>query len=156
MDEGLGIDLEHAFDMRVEFTADRGTFGPLPGGYSQGYTPTSGGTIYGPMLNGRVVPNSGADFATVRGDGVVEVNSHYLLEADDGTRIYISNRGFLIPSGGKGPLVNGTPQPHYFRFTPTFKVPEGPHGWMASAVFLGTGIRQSNPDHSIFRYYRVR
>jgi len=154
IDRILEPKLDHAFDIRIEFTPDRGTYGPLPGGHSQGYTPTSGGTIAGPLFSGKVVPHSGADFAAVRADGVVEVNSHYLIEADDGTRIYINNRGFLIPGGG--PIVNGTPQPRYFRFTPTFRVPEGPHGWMGSAVFLGLGVRQQNPDHSIFRYYLVR
>ena len=32
----------------------------LPGGGAQGYTPCSGGTIYGPRLSGKVVPDSGA------------------------------------------------------------------------------------------------
>jgi len=154
MFDPLAVSLEHAFDIKVEFDDNRCIFGPLPGGHSQGYTPTTGGQIYGPRLSGRVVPNSGADFATVRPDGVIEINSHYLLEVDDGTKIYICNRGYLVmakPSEGR--ISNGTPQPDYFRFTPTFKVPAGPHDWMARTVFLGAGERRSNPDFSIFRYY---
>ena len=46
---------------------------------------------------------SGADYATVRADGVVDFNAHYLLQADDGTYIYIVNRGYLkaAPGGGQ-------------------------------------------------------
>lgn len=157
MYDPLHVTLEHAFDIRVEFTADRGAFGPLPGGHSQGYTPTSGGRIYGPRLSGRVVPFSGADFAVVRPDGVIENNSHYLLETDDGTRIYIRNNGYLVRAADPATarISNGTPQPDYFRFTPTFKVPEGPHDWLSRSVLIGAGERRSDPDHSIFRYYLV-
>ena len=79
--------LEHVFDIEVLFGADRHIFGPLPGGGQQGYTPAIGGTISGPRLSGRVVPNSGADYAVVRDDGTIELSAHYMLEADDGTII---------------------------------------------------------------------
>jgi len=152
----LNATLEFAFEMRVNFTADRCIFGPLPGGGSQGYTPTSGGTIYGPRLQGRIVPYSGADFATVRGDGVIEINSHYLLEVDDGTHIYIRNQGYLVPAKkGEGLIVDGVAQPAYFRFSPSFRVPAGPHDWIARTMFVGTGERHADPDFSLFRYYAV-
>ena len=88
--------LEHVFDIEVLFSTDRRIFGPLPGGGSQGYTPTIGGTISGPRLSGRVVPDSGADYALVRDDGTIELSAHYMLEAEDGTSIYIQNRGYLV------------------------------------------------------------
>lgn len=149
--------LDYVFEMRVDFRPERCVFGPLPGGGSQGYTPCSGGEIYGPKLSGKVVPDSGADFADVRADGTIVINSHYLLEADDGTKIYINNRGYLIPAAkGEARIANGTPQPAYFRFTPTFVVPAGPHEWLGRTLFVGAGERRSNPDHSIFTYYAVR
>lgn len=156
MDSDMTVRLEHVFDVRVDFTADRCVFGPLPGGAMQGYTPASGGRIEGPRLRGRVVPHSGADFATVRADGVVVLNAHYLLEADDGTKIYINNRGYIVPAKpGEGVTAHGMVQPAYFRFTPTFTVPEGPHDWLGRTVILGTGERRADPDHSIFRYFAV-
>ena len=38
---------------------------------------------------------SGADWGTVRTDGVVELNAHYMLQADDGALIYIRNQGYV-------------------------------------------------------------
>ena len=142
--------LEHVFDIEVLFGADRVIFGPLPGGGSQGYTPPIGGTISGPKLSGSVVPNSGADYATVRGDGVIELNAHYLLKAEDGTLIYIMNKGYLVPGGP------GSSQPSYFRITPYFRVPEGPHDWLARTCIVGGGERRTGPDRSLFRYYALR
>ena len=156
-DPQVPANLEYAFETRVFFRAERCVFGPLPGGGSQGYTPCSGGEIYGPRLSGKVVPDSGADYADVRGDGAIVINSHYLLEADDGTKIYLNNRGYLIPAPkGEAKIVNGMPQPAYFRFTPTFVVPAGPHEWLGRTLFVGAGERRSKPDHSIFTYYAVR
>ncbi len=38
---------------------------------------------------------SGADWGVLRQDGVLEANAHYMIEADDGTPIYIHNRGYI-------------------------------------------------------------
>jgi uncharacterized protein DUF3237 len=142
--------LEHVFDIEVFFGADRTIFGPLPGGGKQGYTPPIGGTISGPRLTGTVVPHSGADYPMVRGDGVIELNAHYLLKAEDGTLIYIMNKGYLVPGGP------GSTQPGYFRITPYFRVPEGPHDWLSRTCIVGGGERRSDPDRSLFRYYALR
>jgi hypothetical protein len=158
MTDFLKARLQHVFDVTVWFGKDRTVFGPLPGGASQGYTPPLRGVISGPKLNGAVVPHSGADYATVRSDGVIELNAHYLLKADDGTLIYIQNQGYLVraPEGKGKPNDQGVPQPLYFKFTPKFRVPEGPHDWLARTVIVGSGERRSDPDHSIFRYYAVK
>jgi hypothetical protein len=148
--------LEHVFDVEILFGSDRTIFGPLPGGGSQGYTPPISGTISGPRLSGTVVPHSGADYATVRGDGVIELNAHYLLQAEDGTLIYIVNKGYLVP-GGDAAQANeqGMPQPNYFRFTPYFRVPAGPHDWLARTCIVGGGERRKDPDRTMFRYYAL-
>ncbi|WP_088306536.1 DUF3237 domain-containing protein [Novosphingobium sp. B 225] len=141
--------LEHVFDIEVLFGADRMIFGPLPGGHSQGYTPATGGTISGPRLNGTVMPQTGADYARVRPDGTIELEAHYLLQADDGTPIYIHNRGYLVrPEAGAA-------QPAYFKLTPYFRVPEGPHDWLSRTVIVGGGERRSDPDRTLFRYYAL-
>jgi hypothetical protein len=158
MSDFADCSLEHVFDITIEFGADRTTFGPLPGGDYQGYTPPIGGIIKGPRLNGIVIPRSGADYATLRNDGVIELKAHYLLQADDGTMIYIFNTGYLVRNANEEGAKNdqGLSQPLYFRCTPTFRVPQGPHDWLARTVFVGGGERRRDPDHSLFRYYAVR
>lgn len=141
--------LDHVFDIEVLFGADRAMYGPLPGGTFQGYTPAIGGIISGPRLSGRVVPHSGADYATVRPDGVIELRAHYMLETTDGTTIYIENKGYLVRSKA------GDPQPSYFKLTPYFRVPQGEHDWLGRTVIVGGGERRTGPDRSLFRYYAL-
>ena len=158
MNPFLNVELEHVFDITVFFGEDRTRIGPLPGAGYQGYTPPIGGRVVGERLNGEVVPHSGADYANIRRDGVVELNAHYLLKADDGVLIYIANRGYLVPAPKQGAKLNdqGLAQPRYFRCTPTFRAPKGPHDWLNQMCFIGGGERRTSPDHSIFRYYAVR
>jgi len=163
-DPGLALRFEHAFDARINFDK-RWVFGPISGDVRQGYTSVGAGSIVrGPLLSGRVVDFSGADWAVVRGDGVVELNAHYMIEADDGTRIYIRNLGYVHgPMRAAGQAPEDAPAiPGYFRCTPYFRAPQGPHDWLNRTVIVGVGQRRpkltpdDEPDHSIFRYYAVR
>src|SRR5690606_38396244 len=123
MDElGMNLNLQHAFDVTIIFDK-RWTF-PVPGGDSQGYVSVKTGTVAGPRLNGEVVAGSGADWANVRPDGVIELNAHYMLQADDGTKIYIRNQGYVMRAQmAEGQDPNLPPQiPGYFRCTPYFRV----------------------------------
>jgi len=160
----LALRYEHAFDLTLYFDK-RWNVGPVSGGARFGYTSVgAGGTISGPLLNGSVVDFSGADWPTVRADGVVELNAHYMLLTDDGTEIYIRNLGYV-----HGPLRSADQDsaaaadiPAYFRCTPYFKVPVGRHDWLNRTVIVGVGQRRPHksaddpPDHSVFRYYAIR
>jgi len=142
------LDLEFAFQIRVEFR-DRVMFSPTPGG-GRGYVSVARGEVEGPKLRGRVLPNSGADWALVRQDGTLEINAHYMLEASDGTPIYLQNRGYLHRSDP------AEFQPSYFVMAPVFDVPVGPHDWLTRTVIVGKGERRRDPDHSVFTYFAVR
>jgi len=142
------VKLVHAFDIRMNFFK-RVIFGPVSGGAKQGYVSFKDGVIKGPRLNGKLMEYSGADWATVRMDGVVETNAHYMLEADDGTPIYIQNRGYIYNT------QPNAPGPAYFRCTPYFRAPVGKHDWLNRTVIVGGGERHENPDYTIFRYYTV-
>jgi hypothetical protein len=106
-----------------------------------------------------------------RQDGVAELNAHYMLEASDGTPIYLYNRGYLYPRHENGtPLTqeekaqmvaNGddpfSVKPNtYFIITSVFDVPVGPHDWLTRTIIVGKGERHAEPDHSIFTYYAVQ
>ena len=62
--------LEFAFRIKLKLGI-RQKIGPMPGGWMRGFVSAAGGTIEGPRLNGRVVPDSGGDWATYRTDNAV-------------------------------------------------------------------------------------
>lgn len=150
--------MEFAFDIRLEFHS-RLRVGPNYAQGALGFVGIAGGIVRGPALNGRILPNSGGDWANMRADGTVEFRAHYLIEADDGTIIHVQNSGY----GRAKPeaLAIGEPhdqselQPHYFRVTPRFETPVGAHDWLTRMVVLGVGERRADPDRTIFHYYKV-
>jgi hypothetical protein len=149
------VGLRWAFSATV-FFADRIMIqSPNP----RGYTSVGGGEIWGPRLQGRVLPASGADY--YKGS----FNTYYMFEASDGALIFIHNRGtmrrFQAPPEPGKPLLPpantdpGTPVWTRFRATPVFTAPIGPHDWMNRTVFVANSQRQANPDHTVFTYYEV-
>jgi hypothetical protein len=145
------IKLEYVFQIRIDFK-ERVSF-QTPHG-TRAYVPAISGVIEGPRLQGIVVPHSGADYA---GNG--RLNAHYMLQASDGAMIYINNTGYLYPKDNK-PIDRNDPswggdREFYFRITPVFDTPIGPHDWLTRTVIVGTGKRHANPDYTIFTYYAV-
>lgn len=145
------IKIEYVFQVRIDFK-ERVSF-QTPNG-RRAYVPAISGVIEGPRLQGRVVPHSGADYS---GNG--RLNAHYMLEASDGTMIYINNTGYLYRTDRKelsrdDPTWGGDAE-FYFRVTPVFDTPIGPHDWLTRTVIVGSGKRHANPDHTIFTYYAV-
>ena len=155
METSVHLKLEHVFDVRIDFH-ERHIFGPVSGGAKQGYVSVKSGLVEGPRLNGKVLDYSGADWALVRTDGVVELNAHYMLQADDGALIYIRNLGYVYGAAPAAPGAQGAPaRSSYFRCTPYFRAPVGPHDWLNRTVIIGGGEHKADPDHSVFRYYAV-
>lgn len=103
------------------------------------------GAVHGPRLSGKVLPNSGGDWARLRPDGVLELDARYSLQADDGTVITMTSTGYrwgapeLMQAQARGEYVD--PEAYYMRVTPKFVVGEGPHEWLARHLFVGLGGR---------------
>jgi hypothetical protein len=164
--------LTFAFRVRI-FFKERVHFEPTTPNGGRVYVPPAGGDVSGPRLQGRVVPYSGADWARRHTDGVAELNAHYMLEASDGTPIYLHNRGYLYgrnPEGtpimptNKGSQVRpdadgkttwGVAPDTYFICIPAFDTPVGPHDWLTRHVIMGRGRRIPAPDHTVFDYFVV-
>jgi hypothetical protein len=121
------------------------------------------GEFEGPRLKGKAVPNSGGDYAFFRPDDTAVFDARYMLEVDDGTLIYMQNKGFLW---GREPgtmerlrnwaFAGGAPVPHaeyYLRAQPTLETSRGPHDWLTRHVFIGVGERR--PDGNHVRYYAL-
>ncbi len=118
--------------------------------------PIIGGEIRGPHVSGRVL-DAGADFQLVQGDGVAELDARYVLELDDGTKVFVANRALRRASiEVTEKLVRGEavdPSLVYFRCLPRFEVAEGRWRWLAESLFVGTGVRR--PDTVEMAFYRV-
>ena len=139
-----------------------------PGG--RAFVPAVGGDIWGPRLQGKVVPYGGADY----GGGGGPLDAQYMFQAVDGSLIYINNRAYMkplgkVPEGSRyGPAGPGEPfsqrmggtsladVPLRMRTVPFFDAPRnGPHAWMSRTLFVGHGARHVNPDYTQFTYYEV-
>lgn len=125
--------------------------------------PIVDGIVSGPRLNGRILPG-GADFQLIRHDepderiGVADIEARYVLETDDGARIYIVNAG--VRSGTEADIAQlnagGTVDPSrlYFRTAPRFETAAPAYLWLMRHTFVATGARY--PDRVVLRYFVVR
>ena len=115
------------------------------------------GSFAGPIIRGRVLPNSGADWPLVRPDGVIDFDARYMLEEDDGTLIYLQNRGFRWGSDEAMQQMADRqeidPGKYYMRVSPKFDVPQGKHDWLARYIFVGVG--EKIPSGNSIHYYKV-
>jgi len=154
--------LEFAFECTLQFTRVLAIPNVHIGGFRSAVL-LDGGQFEGPRLRGRAVANSGGDYAHFRADDTAVFDARYLLEVDDGTLIYMRNRGFLW---GRKPdamarlrawaFEGGPPVPHedyYLRAAPSFETPRGPHDWLTRHVFVGIGERRA--DGNRVRYYAL-
>lgn len=150
--------LELAFHVRLDFAeGPRTRFTPAHTRFTRGFVGLAGGAVSGPLLAGRVVPGSGGDWPRMWDSGLVEFEAHYMLEADDGTPIYIHNRGIAYSAPDVVRRIEAgeavAPEDTYLRITPRLEAPEGPHEWLTRTMFVGVAERRGNS--TFFDYYRV-
>jgi hypothetical protein len=150
--------LEYAFTIAIELTGLR-WIKPSNTGMTRAAVYAGTGTIEGPLLRGRVLPMSGGDFPLVRADGVIDFDARYLLETEDGTVIYLQNRGYRWAKTSEIAAKMSRDEPvahedYYMRVSPKFDVPEGPHAWMGKHVFVG--IAEKVPGANRIHYFVVR
>jgi hypothetical protein len=117
----------------------------------------TGGTVRGPMMNGVVVPNSGADWQMIQPDGFSELDTRYTLRSDKGELVYVQNVGIrhatpeVMKRLNAGEIVD--PKLVYFRTVPKFETSAPGLQWLTRSVFVGVGER--SPNEVIVRFYRL-
>ncbi len=146
--------LEFVCELKVNI-APALTVGETPHG-TRRIIPITGGTFSGPNLKGTII-NGGADWQIVRKDGTTELNALYTLQTDDGTLIYVNNKGIRVatPDVAKR-IANGeqvSPDAYYFRAIPIFETPPGKYDWLMKTLFVSKGIR--NPEGVIIQVWKI-
>jgi hypothetical protein len=107
--------------------------------------PILGGSFTGEQLAGAVLPG-GADWQLVRPDGVVLLDARYILRTNDGSLIYIHNRGVrhgppaVLVQLARGEAVD--PVLYYFRTTPLFETGAAQYNWLNNLIAVASGLRQ--------------
>lgn len=146
--------LEWVFDLNVKVGPAQ-ELGEAGGGRRR-VIPIIGGSLTGPRSKGEVLPG-GADWQTLRADGVTLLQARYTVRMDDGAVVGIINTGVrrASPDVAKrlaaGEVVD--PALYYFRASPVFEVGPGPHGWLTENLFVSAGERL--PDLVRLKVYKV-
>lgn len=159
---GKNPNMEFAFEIDLDFTRTQ-NIENMPTGGGRGVVYLDGGTVRGPLLNGKAVPDSGGDWSSFRPDGVLSFDARYMLEANDGTLILLRNHGFLwgretdTMDKIRAWIFDGGPEvPHseyYLRCSPRFEVESGKYDWLMRHVFVGVGTRKEHGN--TIRYYAL-
>ena len=142
----------HLFTLTLQ-VAGMQVIGPGPAG-NRRIGLVAGGTFEGARLRGTVLP-SGTDWIAVRPDGVTTLDVRLVLQTDDGATIGMTYRGLrhgpaeVMEKVNRGEPVD--PSTYYFRTAVAFETAAPRHGWLNSAVFVGTGDRKpTGPVYDVF------
>jgi hypothetical protein len=118
--------------------------------------PILGGDVRGEGISGTIFP-CGADFQTIRPNGLTELEAKYAFEMDDGAIVYIENIGIrfgpkeLLDRIAKGESVD--PALIYFRSVPKFETGAEEYRWLMENLFIGVGAR--HPDRVVIDVHQV-
>lgn len=137
----IDISLEHVCDISVE-VAKPVEIGDTGLGERRIIDIVSG-RVSGPRFNGRVRP--GADFQIIRPNGLTVLHARYVIEADDGTLIYVENDGIRFgPRDALDKIKRGEPVDPaliYFRSVPRFETASPAYAWLMQSIFVCSGVR---------------
>lgn len=132
------------------------TVGEAPFGLRR-IIPLLGGTVEGPQIQGQILPG-GSDFQSIRSETYTEIHARYVIETDQGERIYVENTGIRTGSAEDvAAITRGEPvDPSrlYFRTYPRFETAAPRWQWLNHHLFVGTGAR--HPDRVELNFFVVR
>ena len=148
--------LEHIMSYTATL-AEREVIGPLPEGLRVNVYVT-GGEVTGPKVWGKIRP-VGADWLTIRRDGVGILDVRGTLETTDGALIYVSyvgtmdlgENGYEESLQGKPP-ASGTP----IRSSPRFHTSHPDYLWLNRLHCLGIGQAFRERSEVAYDVYAVR
>ena len=153
MHDPPGLEFAFRVTAALEPPIEQGTWE----GLRRRIVPINGGTVEGPRFKGRILPG-GADWQTLStDDGLSRLAARYAIQHEDGTVIAVTNRGLRRgPPEVMAKLAAGEridPSAYYFRASPEFEAPPGPHRWLSESTFVCVGKRW--PDAVELEMWRV-
>jgi len=105
----------------------------------------TGGWFDGPNISGEVLPG-GSDWQLIRPDGVVSLESRYMLRTGDDALIFVHNRGVRVADAEVSAKLDSgqdvDPSLYRFRTTPTFETGAENYLWLNSVVAVATAARR--------------
>src|SRR4029079_855746 len=107
--------------------------------------PLTGGTFWGPELNGKLLPGASADWQIVLPDGTTLGDVRYTLQTDDGALLYVQSRGVRHGSAaglarlGRGEDIDTSE--YTFRTSTQIETACRELDWLNKGVFISVGGR---------------
>jgi hypothetical protein len=130
--------LDFAFELRARYDAPR--LHHTPKGQFR-YQDIVSGALTGPRLNAKVYPNSGGQYDTVRADRVRDVDAHFILNAQNGERLYVEHFGYRASAG-------------YYRAIAFLDADtKGAYDWVNDTTFVVTALESAEEHEVVFTYY---
>ena len=117
----------------MSFSVEVGTASTIVDGTpGRRFVPIRGGEITG-RLTGRIL-EGGGDWQTVRADGTIDLEAHYIIELDGHGCVEVS------ASGVRCATADGI----YFRTSMRFSTEAPGLAWLSRRLFLSTGRREAS------------
>jgi hypothetical protein len=137
---GYPLETKHVTSYRATLSEPE-VIGPVAEGLRLNVYVT-GGEVLGPRIKGKIRP-VGADWLTVRSDGVGILDVRATVETDDGALIYTYYRGVahLGPDGYQNFLDGAPPPPSGIplRIQPVYQTSHPDYLWVNRAFCIGVG-----------------
>lgn len=126
---------------RLELTYDRPVVYDTMAG-QRAFFRAVGNEARGPRFSGKGA-DDGGDWIVFRPDGIIETDSRFMLQAEDGALVYWRARGVVRARpeqladfrAGRPVDLSGA----YYRSAPYFDAPVGPHDWLTKSLFVAAG-----------------
>lgn len=117
--------------------------------------PITGGKVSGKISG--VILSGGADWQTLRPDGLADLDARYMLRLDGGQQVEVWSRGLRIgPAEVMAKLARGErvdPASYYMRTAMRFETAAPDLQWLVHRLHVGLGER--TPDQVLLKVYAV-
>lgn len=148
--------LEYVFSYNAKLHPPE-VIGPVPEGLRINRH-ISGGEVHGPNLRGKLRP-VGADWVTIRTDGVGIIDVRATIETHDGALIYVAYSGVVdMGVDGYQKLLRGEPPPNGLplRTTPRCSTSHPDYLWLNRLQCVGIGQTVIERSEVVYDVYALR